>query len=180
MEPRAPGFPDHDEMGRPSTLSPLRPDRLAGETSDECPGRKREHLRHVAGSKSSNRVLEIGNDVFLKLLLAELKNQDPLSPMDNHQLVEQIAQLRAVEANMRDENLGSGHAHDQSIAKCHQSAGPKGGRSCRKWANGAGHRGSGHRGRFKVKLAVGEETILLENIRSIEGTSSGFWGSGLL
>ena len=33
-------------------------------------------------------------DRFLKLLVTQLKNQDPLSPMDNAQLTSQIAQDR--------------------------------------------------------------------------------------
>ena len=31
---------------------------------------------------------------FLKLLVTQLKNQDPLSPMDNAQLTSQIAQIK--------------------------------------------------------------------------------------
>jgi flagellar basal-body rod modification protein FlgD len=37
-------------------------------------------------------------DEFLKLMLAELTNQDPLNPMDNAQLIEQIGQLRSLSA----------------------------------------------------------------------------------
>jgi flagellar basal-body rod modification protein FlgD len=130
--------------------------------------------------KSSNRVLEIGNDVFLKLLLAELKNQDPLSPMDNHQLVEQIAQLRAVEANMQLTKTLEAVMRGQALQSATSLLGQR--------VEGLAESGQTVRGTVdrvtvedsKVKLAVGEETILLENIRSIEGTSSGFWGSGLL
>ncbi|MBC7732104.1 MAG: flagellar hook assembly protein FlgD, partial [Bacteriovorax sp.] len=35
-------------------------------------------------------------DRFLKLLVTQLKNQDPLSPMDNAQLTSQIAQINTV------------------------------------------------------------------------------------
>jgi flagellar basal-body rod modification protein FlgD len=44
--------------------------------------------------KSAN---EAGSqDRFLKLLVTQLKNQDPLSPMDNAQLTSQIAQINTV------------------------------------------------------------------------------------
>ena len=36
------------------------------------------------------------SDRFLKLLVAQLKNQDPLSPMDNAQVTSQIAQINTV------------------------------------------------------------------------------------
>lgn len=37
-------------------------------------------------------------DQFLELFIAELQNQDPLNPMDNAQMVEQISQIREVGA----------------------------------------------------------------------------------
>ena len=37
-------------------------------------------------------------DQFLKLMITELTNQDPLNPMDNTQLVEQIGQIRQITA----------------------------------------------------------------------------------
>ena len=37
-------------------------------------------------------------DEFLGLLIAELQNQDPLNPMDNSDLVQQISQIREISA----------------------------------------------------------------------------------
>ena len=46
---------------------------------------------------SVNSASEAGSqDRFLKLLVTQLKNQDPLSPMDNAQLTSQIAQINTV------------------------------------------------------------------------------------
>ena len=36
---------------------------------------------------------------FLKLMISELTNQDPLNPMDNTQLVQQIGELRSIAAS---------------------------------------------------------------------------------
>jgi len=40
-------------------------------------------------------------NTFIKLLIAELQNQDPLNPMDNNQLLQQVSQIREIESNTR-------------------------------------------------------------------------------
>ena len=37
-------------------------------------------------------------DQFLQLMISELTNQDPLNPMDNTQLVQQVGELRSIAA----------------------------------------------------------------------------------
>jgi flagellar basal-body rod modification protein FlgD len=44
---------------------------------------------------------EVNLDDFLRLLLTELQNQDPLEPMDNSQILEQMSQIREIESNTR-------------------------------------------------------------------------------
>jgi flagellar basal-body rod modification protein FlgD len=39
----------------------------------------------------------MGKDEFLKLLMAQMRNQDPMSPMDNTQFVSQMAQFSSLE-----------------------------------------------------------------------------------
>ena len=48
-----------------------------------------------------NALNELDLDVFLKLMIAELQNQDPLNPMENDQLLSQISQIREVGATDR-------------------------------------------------------------------------------
>ncbi|MEW4369240.1 flagellar hook assembly protein FlgD [Paenibacillus kandeliae] len=43
---------------------------------------------------------ELGKEQFLSILVAQLKNQDPLSPMDNAQFVAQMAQFSSLEQLM--------------------------------------------------------------------------------
>jgi flagellar basal-body rod modification protein FlgD len=40
---------------------------------------------------------ELGKDAFLKLLVTQLQNQDPLNPMDNAQFMGQLAQFSTLE-----------------------------------------------------------------------------------
>src|SRR5450432_1385923 len=42
----------------------------------------------------------MGEQDFLKLLVAQLKNQDPLAPQDNTQFVSQLAQFSSLQAAM--------------------------------------------------------------------------------
>ncbi len=51
---------------------------------------------NAAGSVTSASDAAGSQDRFLKLLVTQLKNQDPLSPMDNAQLTSQIAQINTV------------------------------------------------------------------------------------
>ena len=47
----------------------------------------------ATGTKDSAKEL---NDRFLKLLVAQMKNQDPLNPLDNAQVTSQMAQINTV------------------------------------------------------------------------------------
>lgn len=48
---------------------------------------------------STNAIDNIDMNTFLKLMITELQQQDPLNPMDNKDMLEQIAQIRAVGAS---------------------------------------------------------------------------------
>ncbi len=49
-----------------------------------------------SSSSTSSATSTDGSDRFLKLLVAQMKNQDPLNPMDNAQMTSQIAQINTV------------------------------------------------------------------------------------
>jgi flagellar basal-body rod modification protein FlgD len=52
----------------------------------------------LAGS-SVDRFQELDTQAFLKMMIAELQNQDPLNPMDNAKMLEQLSQIRAITSN---------------------------------------------------------------------------------
>jgi len=68
-----------------------------------------------AGPKSK----ELGKNEFLNLLVAQLNNQDPLSPQDNGAFIAQLAQFSQVEGigklNTSMESLVSGYQSSQAL-----------------------------------------------------------------
>ena len=46
---------------------------------------------------TTSRKDSVDNQMFLQLLVAQLRNQDPMNPMDNQQFIAQMAQLQAVD-----------------------------------------------------------------------------------
>lgn len=50
-----------------------------------------------SSSTSTSTLGSLNSDTFLKLMLAELKNQDPTSPMDTAQYMSQLASFTQVE-----------------------------------------------------------------------------------
>ena len=50
-------------------------------------------------SDENNALRGLGVDQFLELMIAELQNQDPLSPKENTEILAQIGQMREIEAS---------------------------------------------------------------------------------
>jgi len=62
----------------------------------------------VSNTASANKAGGLGKEDFLKLMLAQLKAQDPLNPQDGAEYVAQLAQFTSVERLMNiEEGLGN-------------------------------------------------------------------------
>ena len=69
-----------------------------------------------ATTKANERQLELGQDSFMKLLLTQLKYQDPLSPMEDKEFITQLAQFSSL-SEMQKLNEAFGElASVQSLA----------------------------------------------------------------
>jgi flagellar basal-body rod modification protein FlgD len=53
----------------------------------------------VNNAASTPQAASIGQDDFMRIMLTQLKFQDPLKPVDNQQFVAQLAQFSALEIN---------------------------------------------------------------------------------
>lgn len=65
-------------------------------------------VRSNGSTAGNNDLRDVSVDKFLDLLLAEMQNQDPLNPMDNSEMVQQISQIREISAtNQLTDTLNS-------------------------------------------------------------------------
>ncbi|HEY65673.1 MAG TPA: hypothetical protein G4O02_13995 [Caldilineae bacterium] len=63
-------------------------------------------VRENSGERDERSLLGIDREAFLKLLIAQLRYQDPLSPMDSGEFLSQLAELTTLEQMWRmNENL---------------------------------------------------------------------------
>jgi flagellar basal-body rod modification protein FlgD len=85
------------------------------------------------GRKKPRASTADAQDRFLKLLTTQLKNQDPLNPMDNAQMTSQLAQISTVDGIEK--------------AQCHAAKAAVEHRRCRGHAGGGAGRASGDGGR---------------------------------
>lgn len=60
--------------------------------------------------------LAVSQDTFLKLLTAQLKNQDPSAPMDNNQFMSQLTQMSMLEQVTNLAAANQDLAHSQRLA----------------------------------------------------------------
>jgi flagellar basal-body rod modification protein FlgD len=71
--------------------------------------------KNATGPKSN----EMGQDEFLKLMIAELNNQNPLDPQDNGEFIAQLAQFSTVEGldklNNTTETMSDGMRSSQAL-----------------------------------------------------------------
>lgn len=70
-------------------------------TSNIWPNYSKENVQKAAASsKKTGEAATMGKEQFLTILIAQMKNQDPLSPMDNSQFTAQMAQFSSLEQLM--------------------------------------------------------------------------------
>jgi len=72
---------------------------VGGTTGTSTTGTGATSATDPTKKKKPTDLKDVDVNQFLQLMIAELTNQDPLNPMDNTQLVQQIGQLREISSN---------------------------------------------------------------------------------
>jgi len=57
--------------------------------------------RQIGASGPANRFSEVSTEDFIRIIFAELTNQDPLEPSDTSALLQQLDSIRSIESNIR-------------------------------------------------------------------------------
>jgi flagellar basal-body rod modification protein FlgD len=116
---------------------------------------------------------DVNMDDFLKLLITELQNQDPMEPLANHEILQQLSQIREVESNVRlTETLASVRL-GQNLATASSLIG-----RLVVALTEDGQQATGRVDRVSIvdgepKLNVGEHVVQLENVSEILDESAG-------
>ena len=130
-----------------------------------------------ASGKAGDGFNDLQMDAFLELLLAEMQNQDPMNPMDNAAMIEQIGQIRSIGAtNMLTDSLTSLSSNQQLVTASGLIGKEITGLSDSGDVTGVVDRvtveiDENDQNSRTVKVHVGEETIDIDNIRQINTTS---------
>ena len=110
---------------------------------------------------------ELNLDTFIKLLVTELQSQDPMKPMDNSEIVQQVSQIRAIESNTRLTSTLEAVVLGQNMATASSLLGRTIG-----GLDDQSNRVQGKVDRVSVadgvaRLHVGERTVPLKNVAEI-------------
>ena len=127
----------------------------------------------AAKASEGNGLDSIDMDSFLKLLISEMQNQDPMKPMDNAQMIQQISQIREIGAtNQLTDTLSTLSSSQQMV-----TASGLIGREITGLGSGGDVTGVVDRVTVEVdeadknlrtvKVHVGKQTIDIDNIRQI-------------
>ena len=144
------------QIGQPSTAS-FTAQQSAGQTG-----------------RSSDSYNDLDIDAFLKLLISELQNQDPLDPMSNSEMVQQIGQIREIGATDELTNTLGKLSSSQELVTASSLIG----QSVRGLADDASPvdgvvdritvETSSENDARSVKVHVGGKTMDIKNIREIQ------------
>ena len=119
------------------------------------------------------------NDVdlndFLKLMLTELQNQDPLNPTDNAALLQQVGQLRSISSNDQLVSTLKGFSNTQELTTASSLIGKtvKGLDNAAKDVSGEVTSVSvkideKDRNKRQVQVHVGDQIVDIKNVREID------------
>lgn len=123
-------------------------------------------------STTTDRYDSLDTKAFLRLMVTELQNQDPLEPMDSSQIIDQIASIRAIQSNDKLSNTLDATLLGQNLFTASGLIGKtiSGLSSDAKRVTGTVDRVEVANG--VATLYVGDDAISMKNITEIKSTST--------
>lgn len=158
---------------RPVSSPTSTPDSMSNILSNFNPADYRaESSSSSTQSTEKDRFEDLEVEDFLKLMIAELQNQDPLNPMDNKDMLNQINQMRQIVSNDKLTSSLEAIMLGQSVATASNLLG-----KTVTGTNQLGDRTSGVVDRVvfeegKPKIYVGAHILDLESITEIIPTAT--------
>ncbi len=131
-----------------------------------------------ATSQFGKSLNDVNIDDFMKLMITELQNQDPLNPMDNNDILQQLSQIRDVSATEHLTDTLDAVLIGQNLSTAGALIGKEVSALTDTGSEVAGivdrvsvepDSGGGQR---TVRIHIGSESIDLKNIRNIIDASS--------
>lgn len=121
---------------------------------------------------------KVDTDAFLKLMIQELSNQDPLDPTDSAEFLQQITQIREIGASDRLSSTLQTVLEGQNLATASGLIGKNvvalsdQGQQVEGTVDRVSVDVNDNLGNRSLKLHVGDTTVSLKNIRQINETAS--------
>ncbi len=136
-----------------------------GTDAISAPIQQAPQAQQPTNSNDALRGLELAD--FLKLMITELQNQDPLSPLENTQILQQISQIREIESSSQLNNTLEAVLLGQNLSSASSLIGKE-----IRGLSDDGERIEGIVDRVSVtdgkpKLHVGDKDVGLRNISEI-------------
>ena len=125
-------------------------------------------------SNASGGLASVDADKFLDLLLSELQNQDPLNPMDNAEMLQQINQIREIGATSKLTDTLSAVLLGQNVSTASSLIGKRISALTDAAKNVEGvvdrvtiEKDDANNSQPLIRVHIGDQQIDLKNIRSI-------------
>ncbi len=116
-------------------------------------------------------------DDFMKLMITELQNQDPLDPMDNSELLQQLSQIRDVSATDHLTDTLDAVLVGQNLSTASNMIGKEvnaltdAGNEVTGVVDRVSVEPEGKDSERRIRVHIGDETVDLKNIRNITNAS---------
>ncbi|HUY91743.1 MAG TPA: flagellar hook capping FlgD N-terminal domain-containing protein [Pirellulales bacterium] len=118
-------------------------------------------------STNASSFASLTPDDFLKMLITELQNQDPMNPTDNTQILQQISEMSNIAATSSLTSSLNGMLTEQNLSAASALVGRNVTGLADDGSNASGKVDSVTIANGTAKLNIGQQTVSLKNIQQV-------------